>query len=212
MNKYVLAVEGIDGSGKTTVVRGLATLCAARSIPYTLIGRRPDDASPVVSAFTDLLRTHGNEFSVETDLMVRVAREYQRAVEAAHVASGLVVLDRFVLSVLARAQAEQVLAIPVDLLLTRAIHMARLDGTLFIRCDFANAWARITRGAAPLAFKETRGEDYNRTFATQHDHVFRTSQLAASRIEVENSGELSALMQNVSQVMRHVLDKLAGAG
>jgi isopentenyl diphosphate isomerase/L-lactate dehydrogenase-like FMN-dependent dehydrogenase len=89
--------------------------------------------------------------------------------------------------------------------------MARLDATLFICCEFAHAWARITSGTSPLAFKETRGEAYNRAFATQHEHVFRTSELAATRIEVENSGELSTLLQNVSRAMRPILDKLSGA-
>lgn len=211
MNKYVLAVEGIDGSGKTTVVKELAALCASRSIPFSLIGRRPDSAPPAVAAFTDLLRAHGSEFALETDLMVRIAREYQRAVEAARAVSGLVVLDRFVLSVLARAQAERLSHIPVTQTLTRAAHMARLDGTLFIRCEFAKAWARITSGTTPLAFKETRGEAYNESFAAQHEHVFRTSELAATRIEVDNSGELSALLRNVFRAMRPILDNLAGA-
>jgi thymidylate kinase len=211
VNKYVLAVEGIDGSGKTTVVKELAALCAARGIPFSLIGRRPDSAPPGVAAFTDLLRAHGSEFALETDLMVRIAREYQRAAAAAVATSGLVVLDRFVLSVLARARTEQLADIPVSQTLARAVHMARLDGTLFICCEFAHAWARITSGTSPLAFKETRGEAYNRAFAAQHEHVFRTSELAATRIEVENSGELSALLQNVSRAMRPILDKLSGA-
>jgi thymidylate kinase len=211
VNKYVLAVEGIDGSGKTTVVKELAALCAARGVAFSLIGRRRDSAPPAVAAFTDLLQAHGNRFALETDLMVRIAREYQRASEAAHAGSGLVVLDRFVLSVLARAQAEQLSDIPVTQTLTRAVHMARLDGTLFIRCEFAHAWARITSGTSPLAFKETRGEAYNRAFAAQHEHVFRTSDLAATRIEVENSGELSALQHNVSRAMRLILDRLSGA-
>ncbi len=211
MNKYVLAVEGIDGSGKTTVVKELAALCASRSIAFSLIGRRPDSAPPAVAAFTDLLQAHGSEFALETDLMVRIAREYQRAAAAAVATSGLVVLDRFVLSVLARAQTEQLADIPVSQTLARAVRMARLDGTLFIRCAFSDAWARIASGTTTLAFKETRGEAYNRAFAAQHEHVFRTSGLAATRIEVENSAELSTLLQNVSRAMRPILDKLAGA-
>lgn len=214
MRRYVLALEGADGSGKSTIASMLRELCELRSIPVRLLGRSAADAPPSVAALTDVLRAHGLAYSLEADLMIRVAREFQRARDASLVASGLVILDRFVLSVLARNRADAVLPSPVEPLLLRAVEAASLDATLFVDCPFEVAWARVHASAASegraRGAKELRGEGYNRAFLEHQRSLFDSGECTGVRLRVDNSSDLAALLERVQSTFEPVLCELIG--
>src|SRR5437588_8813120 len=102
--KIVLAFEGMDGSGKTSLAVFTSKLCEQHNQRYTLIGRRESYSSPLVGKLTGLLHEEAANLTPHADIAVRIAREYQRAALAAAVPSGIVVLDRFVLSLVALAR------------------------------------------------------------------------------------------------------------
>src|SRR5207245_743511 len=102
--KIVLAFEGMDGSGKTSLAVFTRKLCEQHNQRYTLLGRREAYASPLVGRLTGLLHEEAANLVPQADIAVRLAREYQRAALAAAAPSGVVVLDRFVLSLLSLAR------------------------------------------------------------------------------------------------------------
>ena len=112
--KMVLAFEGMDGSGKTSLALFTRKLCEQQNQRYTMIGRRESYSSPLVGRLTGLLHEEAANLVPSADIAVRIAREYQRAALAAAVPSGIIVLDRFVMSLLSLAPdlQEQVLFLP----------------------------------------------------------------------------------------------------
>src|SRR5436309_11648604 len=98
--KIVLAIEGVDGAGKSSLAALVKRLCEQNGQPFTLVGRREGTANPLVGRLSRLLREEAG-LAPQAALLIRLAREHQRAQLAAAVPSGVVVLDRFVLSILA---------------------------------------------------------------------------------------------------------------
>lgn len=117
-------------------------------------------------------------------------------------------LDRFVFSVYTRSLTDRLSTLPVKASLARAVTIAHLVGTLFIRCDFSQAWTRVTSAAAALGFKESRGEAYNHEFAPQLEKAFRYSSLTADRLEVENTDSLDQLLSRTGQAVGAILQSL----
>lgn len=143
MNKYVLALEGGDGSGKTTVAQIIENHCLKNKVPYHYIGRNLHNAPKHIYALTNVLQEFGNCYSARTEIMIRIAREIQRATEGAKILNGLVVYDRFVLSVLARSYVDNIFDLPVEFLLDHATAISGLNATIFIDCPFEIGWDRI---------------------------------------------------------------------
>ena len=191
MNKYVLALEGGDGSGKTTVAQIIENHCLKNKVPYHYIGRNLHNAPKHIYALTNVLQEFGNCYSARTEIMIRIAREIQRATEGAKLLNGLVVYDRFVLSVLARSYVDNIFDLPVEFLLDHATAISGLNATIFIDCPFEIAWDRIqvaflTTGEN-LSSKEKKGMEYNRIFLSHHKKLFETSEITKNKIILENS-------------------------
>src|SRR5437870_983393 len=102
--KIVLAFEGMDGSGKTSLAVFTSKLCEQHNQRYTLIGRRESYSSALVGRLTGLLHDEAANLVPQADIALRIARDYQRAALAAAVPAGIVVLDRFVLTLLSLAR------------------------------------------------------------------------------------------------------------
>jgi len=212
MRKFVLALEGGDGSGKSTAALCIAQLCREMGVAFKLIGRGVDDASPRIYALTKVLRDHGSGYSLESDLVIRVAREFVRADEAAKVESGIVVLDRFVLSVLARSKTEKIDLHWLEANLATVVKLSELDATIFVDCSFNIALKRIQEsleiGNRGISHKDTRGEDFNREFVANQRLLFDRTTLAKRRFVVDNSGDAGCLAKSVRQILTPIAEQI----
>src|SRR5437762_876988 len=102
--KIVVALEGMDGAGKSSLALFARKLCDEHGQPFTLIGRREAYANPLIGRLTRLLAEEAGGLSPSAETCVRLAREHERAALAAQAQPGIVILDRFVLSCLALAR------------------------------------------------------------------------------------------------------------
>jgi thymidylate kinase len=168
--KIVACIEGADGSGKSTLTRELVRLCESKGISTHVIGRKADDSTPTIGAITGLsqrLQQDDASYPVETDIHLRLAREYLRAEQCMRSTSQLVILDRFVLSVLSRVRAA---GLNDDLYIAQLQEIAKtagLNATIYCDCPFEVAWARVNASVASgdrssLSPKEQRGSAYLR--------------------------------------------------
>src|SRR5437588_7484552 len=102
--KIVLAIGGMDGAGKSSLARFVQRLCAEQGHPCSRIGRRTGYVSPSVAKLTQLLGEECANLTPHAEVFARMAREYQRAHLAASAPPGIILLDRFVLTILALAR------------------------------------------------------------------------------------------------------------
>jgi dTMP kinase len=141
--KLVVALEGIDGAGKSTLVDYIEKLCARHGQPCTRIGRRGHTLQPVVRKLTQLLGEEAANLLPPAEVFIRMAREYQRAQVAAAVPSGVVVLNRFVLSALTTARMLQRDSAFIRREFKEIATLADLHATILVRCPPEMASGRI---------------------------------------------------------------------
>src|SRR5205807_8701574 len=141
--KIVVAIEGMDGAGKSSLGRFVQRLCAEHGQPCSRIGRRTGYVSPSVAKLTRLLGEESGNLTPQAEVFARLAREYQRAHMAASATPGIILLDRFVLTILALARVH---GLEVDLILPFLREMtvrADLHATIFVTCPFEVGWRRV---------------------------------------------------------------------
>src|SRR5262249_39667358 len=141
--KVVVAIEGIDGSGKSSLARFVERLCQRFHRTCCRIGRRTGHTSGTIVKFTQLLNEEMSRLAPGAEVFLRLAREYQRAHVAAQVPQGIVILDRFVVSILTMARLHQLDDQALLPLLRRTAAQAGLHATLYIQCPFETAWDRV---------------------------------------------------------------------
>lgn len=166
--KLVICIEGADGSGKSRLSDELVRQCEQHGLTSQVIGRKALDATPAIGAITaltqDLPRKHKLE-SPDADIHLRLAREHLRAEACLQSTANIIILDRFVLSVLSRIRVG---GLPDECLVSQLRDIAakaRLGATLYCDCPFEVAWSRVTASVASgeresLSPKEERGTDY----------------------------------------------------
>jgi thymidylate kinase len=204
--KLVLALEGMDGSGKSSLAMYIQNLCDAHGRRCTQIARRGTYATASVAKFTRLLNEEIRDLSPQADLFLRIAREYQRAQLAAAAPSGIVVLDRFVLSILALARLN---GLPVDLLtpfLREITLRANLHATIFVKCPFEVAGSRVS-GRSPNSSSKRRGKRLLQTLAQHMEADFERGLLTGQQWLVDNSGALEAAEEQVADFLLPYLEK-----
>ncbi len=141
--KIVLAIEGMDGSGKSSLARSIRSLSEQHGRRCTRIGRRTGMVTSTVVKLTQLLREEVRDLTPQSDVFLRMAREYQRAHLAAAAPQGIVVLDRFVITILSLARLHG-LAIETLMPLLKEISLrADLHATVFVHCPFDVAMSRV---------------------------------------------------------------------
>ena len=165
--KTVICIEGADGSGKSTLAKLLIGECQSRGLRCQVIGRRTEDSSADIGRITALSQELDKEAPPEAGFHLRIAREYMRAEECRRSEADVVVLDRFVLSVLSRIRTDGTKVQPYIEHLKDIVRRANLAATVFCDCPFETAWKRVTDevqtgGRAALSPKEAKGEQYLR--------------------------------------------------
>jgi thymidylate kinase len=188
--KIVVAIEGVDGAGKSSIARLIEELCACHGQRFTRIGRRSGYVNPTVTKLTHVLGREAANLTPQAELFIRLAREYQRAFLASTVSSGIVLLDRFVLSVsaVARINGED-----IDLIskhLKDIVLRANLHATVFVRCPFEVAWARVVERRGGVAVEIDRGKLTMRQMAEIMEEDYREGVLTGQKWVVNNSQTL----------------------
>jgi thymidylate kinase len=203
--KLVLAIEGTDGSGKSSLVECLRQLCARHELPFTQVGRRCCPDSPAVVKLTHLLYEESRQLTPSAEIFLRLAREYQRAHLAAAVPEGLVVLDRFVLSVLSLARIHE---LNTDLLqgsLNDIVGVAGLYATIFVQCPFEIACSRVRERRPRAPNRKERAEKVLRRISEFMHEDFQSGILTGRQWLVDNSHTLANAEAELTAYLRPYL-------
>ncbi|ORW26212.1 hypothetical protein AWC18_01395 [Mycolicibacter nonchromogenicus] len=160
----VVAVEGYDGAGKTTLTRGLREAFESRGLSAIEVGRGAANSNAAISTLTDLIKlSDGGEVPLDpsADVFVRLARTHERIKLILETSAELIILDRFVAYDLSRLD-EQIRDSHKELF-DLALKRFQLDLTIFLNAPFDLLWNRVlSRGVATMSAKEKRGIDHNR--------------------------------------------------
>jgi thymidylate kinase len=200
--KIVIAIEGADGSGKSSMARLTEELCDRYGQEFTRIGRRTGYVNRAVTKLTHILGRESANLTPQADLFVRLAREYQRAHLASTVSSGIVLLDRFVLSVLAVARIN---GQDVDLIsshLKEIALRADLHATVFVQCPFEVAWSRVLDRSLGLATTMERGQRLMQRMAKYMEEDYHRGILTGQQWTIDNSKTLD---DSTEQLIEYLL-------
>ncbi len=169
---FFIALEGIDGCGKTVMSRRLAAALAAQGWPV-LLTREPGDG-PLGPALREIL-LHGQGVTATTEALLFAA---DRAQHVAHVlrpalaAGQVVVCDRYTDSTLAyQGGGRQLPMAALEQLNDFASGGLRPDLILYLRVSWEQALAR--RGE-----QEDRMEENGRAFFARVEAVYQRRQTA----------------------------------
>ena len=149
---WLVVVEGIDGAGKSTVLRGLASRCAERGLACVISGE------PTRGPWGMKLRQSMIEGRLplddELDLFLKDRAEHVATlIRPALAAGNVVLLDRYYLSTAAYQGARG--ADPVEILVANEKFAPQPDLVLLLDFDPAGGLERIrARGDAPNTFEE----------------------------------------------------------
>lgn len=205
MKKLVVVVEGVDGSGKGTLIKKMRSMAEERDISVRVIGRKGGDAGEVSDKITNIVQKHANELTLEADFHLRLAREYQRAKMASEEPAGLVILDRFVISVLSRTVEQGIDLEEARRQLSNPFRVAGVMVTVHVECPYEMAWARVIhgihQGEREMSPKEKRGEEYHRRLGERMEAEFEMRQLTGKLWHVDNSGTLEAAERQITGYM-----------
>lgn len=186
----VVAIEGYDGSGKTTLVRGLTDVLESRGHRCAQVGRGGEDASSYVSAMTSLIKNSDggqNSLSPMADMFLRLARLHARIELVGALDCDVVLLDRFLLYDLSRIPAE--LRVSCEPLFYQVAAALPIDLTVYLAASFELIWGRISsRSPEELSPKEDRGREYNRLSHMEFERVI-VDQKYYRRVEVVDASQ-----------------------
>jgi thymidylate kinase len=184
-------------------------LCRQRGLPFTLVGRREGSANALVGKLSRLLHEEGEGLTAPASMLVRIAREHQRAQLAASVPSGLVVLDRFILSALALVRLNGLEPGPFLTLLKDVTARAHLHATVFVKCPFEVARQRVLdRGTGGIGQKSVQ---LLQRIARYLEDDFQSGTLTGQQWLVDNSGQASAAEEQLEDCLLSCLRERRGA-
>jgi len=200
----VIAIEGFDGAGKSTLAEGLKRHFDAIGSSTQVVGKRLDEADIPTDLITNILmQVEGRRLQVHdmTHMHLRLARLHAR-LALAHGEANVYIMDRWVLSELTymSLHSESTAGHLVD----------ELDGlaaniTLFLKCSFDVSWSRVQARGNALTPKQALGAEWN-------EHIFdRLQRFAVHPPDVV--GKIVALdaTRPVESVLESALEVLESA-
>jgi thymidylate kinase len=199
--KLVVALEGIDGAGKSRLASYIETLCARHGQCCTRVGRRTHAVDPVVSTLTQLVNEEAGKLLPPAEVLVRLAREYQRARLAAEVPSGVVVFNRFILSALTAARLHQRDSAFIRRELKEIATLADLHATILVQCPPEVAWGRIQARRVGWSPLQSPPEERLRQVAAFMESNFRAGLLTGEQWWVDNSATLEKAQDQVDSYL-----------
>jgi thymidylate kinase len=205
--KIVLAFEGADGAGKSTLVSAAKQRCDEFGRQFTAVGRREGSASPTVARLSKVLHEDAGPLLPQADVFVRIAREFQRAALAAAVPTGVVVLDRFVLSILGLARYYGHDADPIAHILKDITARAHLFATVLVQCPFELAASRVQQRDKGSLLRVVGDERAHRRLAELIEEEFRRGILTGQQWPVDGSGELQEAEAQLTAYLYPYLQK-----
>jgi len=166
--KKIICIEGADGSGKSSLAKTIIEETTKRGLSSRVIGRRGADGGPFIGRITSLcqdLAENGTASITKADFHLRLGREYLRANECLSAKADVVILDRFVLSVLSRIRVDGNDARCFIPHLRDIVSVSGLTATIYCNCAFNTAWTRVGKDVESgkrvgLTPKERRGRPY----------------------------------------------------
>jgi thymidylate kinase len=188
--KIVLAFEGADGAGKSTLVGATKHRCEEFGQPFTAVGRREQSANLIVARLSKILHEDAVPLLPHADVFVRIAREHQRAALAATVPTGVVVLDRFTLSILAQARYYGLDVDPIVSILKDIAARAHLFATVLVQCPFELAASRVQKRDKGSLLRGLGDERAHRRLGEFIEEDFHRGLLTGQQWPVDSSGEL----------------------
>ena len=149
---WLVVVEGIDGAGKSTVLRGLAARCAERALLSVTSGE--PTRGPWGMKLRQSMTAGRLSLDEELDLFLKDRAEHVATLIRPALAAGKVVLlDRYYLSTAAYQGARG--ADPAEILAANEKFAPQPDLVLLLDFDPAGGLERIrARGDAPNTFEE----------------------------------------------------------
>jgi thymidylate kinase len=199
--KLVLAIEGPDGSGKSSLIRFMKDFVEQQARTFTWIARRGLYASPEVERMTRVLKDEKKVLTPEADFLIRVARDVQRGKLAAQAPPGVVLLDRFVINDLSMIRSAGHDPGPLLGLLQGIKTQAQVDATILVRCPFELASARVNLRDRDHHVRESRTESYLRKMAAFLEEEFERGILTGLKWPVDNSHNLAVAEQEVTRYL-----------
>lgn len=199
VTKFVIALEGGDGSGKGQVRTWIEDYCHSHNVEVAFIDRSGVRADSKVASLTRFLQDHefeerDDEESQKVDIHTRIAREYLRSQVANALTADMIVLDRFVLSIRARIAAAGIHVPGADEAFLDLVKLVGLSATILCDCDSSKSWERVIARAASegLSPKERRGEAFNRRLTQFLRMQFEEGELTGARWPVRTDQALDA--------------------
>jgi dTMP kinase len=150
-NGFLVVIEGIDGTGKTTAAQRLCEFCAEYGLPY-LATKEPTDG-PWGRKLRESAQTGRLSLEEELELFVRDRREHvEQRIRPALAEGKVVVLDRYYFSTAAYQGARG--ANPEEILAVNEQFAPQPDLLLLLDADPAQTLERVRRrGDIPNEFE-----------------------------------------------------------
>jgi thymidylate kinase len=200
-----LAIDGFDGSGKTTLATGIQKACELRNITCQVIGRKTTNSSAIIGAITELILRSDGKIDVLTEAAnahVRLARLHERMALAAESAATVIVYDRWIPSDLSRMSPAA--RINFGPQFQAANESAQLSAMFSLSTDFDTAWGRIDARRDLMSPGEMLGREHNQRLYAALNSVLSTGWLR-DRIELDSSESevqtLSTALLTVDQLI-----------
>lgn len=161
----VIAVEGYDGAGKTTLTQGLLWALRSRGLQVIEVGRSATNSNDATESLTKIIKaSDGGDAPLDprADIFVRLARIHERINLILDAQADIVLLDRFIAYDLSRIDKRLIES--YGGLFHEALGRIRLDLTVFLSAPFDLLWSRVVgRGSEMMSAKEMRGKEHNRS-------------------------------------------------
>jgi dTMP kinase len=169
----LITIEGLDGSGKSTLVAGLTAELESRSVPVTAL-REPGGVE-LAERLRDLVKDPSLEVNARAEALIYAAARAQLVSELVLplLEQGrFVVLDRYIDSSLAYQGAGRGLGVEAVAQINQfASGGLAADRTLYLRVDAATRAARIGERGEAADRLELAGDDFFTLAAAAYDEL-----------------------------------------